>query len=443
MHPLLRLASPLLMAGALPAMAADLRVTTFVDEYDGECTRQHCSLREAVSAGNALGQARIILEAGEYRLSRPNLDDDEGEPLEENDNLIGDLDVTGELTVIGRGHAATVLNGNGIDRLFHVLPEGRLLLRDLSLTGGHTDFRGGGLANQGYTELVRVRVVNNGASSMYQYGQGGGIFNSGSLLLRTSDIFGNGAGGSEASLGSGGGIYNTGALWIRDSRIGDSRCSDDNDSGEGCGLYNEGHADIARSLFVGNRGGYGSGSAILNRGQLRLANSTLSDNGDRKLEGTASLHNGGGWRPEHLQAQAELFHVTIAGNHEAGLINAARVVLRNSIIAGNSLGAETLVNCVTGSTGTYLARGLLLGADGGSCNADRYISDGETFTRHLYPLTYAGHNAAHPLRRTSAAIDAGVGNCASHDQRSQSRPRDGDGDGVANCDLGSFERANP
>jgi len=43
----------------------------------------------------------------------------------------------------------------------------------------------------------------------------------------------------------------------------------------------------------------------------------------------------------------------------------------------------------------------------------------------------------------SPAIDAGVGTCTASDQRKLPRPQDGNGDGVAGCDLGAYERAAP
>lgn len=450
MHRLFPFATPLLLAMTLPAQAADLRVTTFLDEYNGQCTRQHCSLRDAVTAANDLGVARIILQAGEYRLSRENPRDDENEIIEEDENLIGDLDVTGELTVIGQGIQATTINGGQVDRVFEAHPQARLVLRNLGITGGRTPREGGGLYNQGYAELIGVRIYNNYAASMFIRGQGGGIFNAGSLLVRSrSEILDNKAFGSEGALGSGGGIYNsaTGVLYVRDSRIGASICQDDNDSGEGCGIYNAGQADIARTLIDNNRNSVlGSGSAIYNRGQLRLVNSTLSGNGPEESYSTrpAALQNGGGWGDDNSLISAELVHVTIAGNHHAGITNAARLSIRNSVIAGNVLEyGEVVANCHNLASASYQARGLLLGIDGGNCGADQYINDALTFTHHLFPLDDNNGTRVHALRRTSAAIDTGVGGCSSHDQRGLDRPRDGNGDGIAICDLGAFERAYP
>lgn len=75
MYPLVR--PPLLIAllgtllGATSAWAADLRVTTEADAFDGVCD-SHCSLRDAVSTANGLsGPQRILLPAGVYRLDLP------------------------------------------------------------------------------------------------------------------------------------------------------------------------------------------------------------------------------------------------------------------------------------------------------------------------------------------------------------------------------------
>lgn len=445
---LARCGLPVALALGAPVvgLAAELRVTTLADQDDGLCSAAHCSLREAISTANQTpGPSRIRLAAGEYRLQRANPTDEEAEIIDEDDNRLGDLDVAGELTLIGAGSGQTILQGDRLDRLLEVLPQARLVLRDLTLAGGRTPHRGAGLENHGRAELTRVRVAGNVAASAFIRGEGGGLANDGELRVLDSAVEGNRALGSESAYGSGGGIYNLGTLWVRDSRIGDNHCSDDNDVGRGCGVYNAGRADIARSLLDTNSVSvYGSGAAILNLGELLLANSTLSGNSSGG-EGGAALDNGapfdGGTRP----LTARLVHVTIAANQGYGLVNRGQLSLRNSIIAGNRKGEpDEPGNCQnSGANARYSARGLLLGQDGGNCSAEQMIVDATTFSRHLFPLQDNNQTRVHALRRPSAAIDAGVGSCASHDQRGLDRLRDGNGDGVANCDLGAFERAYP
>src|SRR5690606_27788840 len=124
-------------------------------------------------------------------------------------------------------HGGGAAGVSAVDRLLEVMPQARLTLRDLTLTGGWTPYRGGGLENHGTTELQQVRVVGNSAASGFLFGQGGGLSNTGTLRILRSSISDNSARGSESEYGRGGGIYNSGALLVRDSRIGGNVCSDD------------------------------------------------------------------------------------------------------------------------------------------------------------------------------------------------------------------------
>ena len=60
---------------------------------------------------------------------------------------------------------------------------------------------------------------------------------------------------------------------------------------------------------------------------------------------------------------------------------------------------------------------------------------------HLGPLqNNGGYTWTHALLWNSPGIDGGNNNlCSSTDQRGVDRPIDGDGDGLAVCDIGSFE----
>lgn len=446
---------PLLLASALTvplaASALELNVTTFADEDDGECTQTHCSLREAISAANAAQEDTLIrLQSGEYRLELAGPLPGQNWPEDENDNVLGDLDVHGRVSVIGRGIEATRLDGRSLDRLFHVHPGAQLKLRDLTLTRGFQIYDGGALLNQGHTHLHQVAFVENEGIVYMPYpaehaGNGGAVANFGTLEVHRSQFRDNTLQSEEAmDAGKGGALYNEGTLLVRDSLFIGNLAFDYHERGMGGALYNQGTADIARTTFQNNwvlRSGVGG--AIHNAGQMRLANSTLTGN---QSDERAAFDNGHPWDQQlSMNARAELIHVTIAGNNGWGVNNRGTLVLRNSIVSGNySNEFMALRNCqnLPGAV-DFQARGLLLGTDGGNCIADSYIDDATTFTHHLFPVQDNNGHPVHPLRRTSAAIDAGVGNCASHDQRGLDRPRDGNGDGLANCDLGAFERAYP
>lgn len=448
-HPALLLSCALTLPVA--AEALELRVTTFADEDDGQCTQAHCSLREAISAANAVQEdAFILLVAGEYALALANPDPGQDWPVEEDANALGDFDVHGQVSVMGRGVGVTSLNGWRLDRLFHVHAGARLKLRNLTLVGGQQIYDGGAILNQGNTHLYQVELVDNRVSVYMPYpaeyaGNGGAIGNFGVLEVQRSTFTRNSSNGEEGlDAGKGGALYNEGSVTIRDSLFSANRASDYGEWGMGGGLYNQGTADIARTAFQGNEVSWsGYGAAIANAGQMRLANSTLTAN--RSIE-RGIFENGHPWLVSlTAQSRAELIHVTIAGNDGWGLTNRGELLLRNSIVAGNrSTEFDEVRNCRSEPDAVgFQPRGLLLGTDAGNCIAEIYIADDTTFSRHLFPLQENNGSLVHPLRRTSAAIDAGVGNCAGHDQRGLDRQRDGNGDGIVNCDLGAFERAYP
>ncbi|WP_435635838.1 choice-of-anchor Q domain-containing protein [Pseudomonas solani] len=439
------------LTAPLAADALELRVNTFADEDDGQCTQAHCSLREAISTANATpGQTVILLGAGDYLLQKANPDPAGNWPVDEDANAIGDFDVHGQVSLVGRGATVTRLNANRLDRLFHVHAGAQLKLRSLGLTGGQQIYDGGALLNYGQVQLNQVELVDNRVFVYMPYpaaqaGNGGAIANFGILEVHRSTFRDNRNFGEEAqSAGKGGALYNEGTLTVRDSLFNANRASDYGEWGMGGGLYNQGSADIARTTFQANevlRSGYGA--AIANAGQLRLANSTLS--GNRSIE-RGAFENGHPFLPQlSAQSRAELLHVTIAGNDGWGVTNRGDLLLRNSVVAGNrATEFDEVRNCqsLPGAV-DFRARGLLLGTDGSNCLAENYIADAATFTHQLFPLQENNGAWVHPLRRTSAAIDAGVGNCSSHDQRGLDRQRDGNGDGLVNCDLGAFERAYP
>lgn len=440
----------LLACLSLPSQAAEWRVTTLFDEVDGACTAQHCSLREAITAANATPESPAVvrLGVGTYQLSRPNGPDTQGWPLEENANLVGDLDVLGQVTLLGAGSAQTLIDGKGVDRLFDVRPDASLSLRGLTLTGGLTVYDGGGIRNNGILHALDVTLRENRAFA-YVNGvpsRGGALANFATAQLHRVRAENNLVDGGDMTMGQGGALYNEGTLLVRDSRIEHNRCLDYHEVGMGCGLFNRGVADLARVALIGNRSmPDGMGGAILNLGTLTLANATLSDNYSGGKG--AALDNGDRYAAQVTGTpSATLTHVTIAENDGYGLINKDGTVnLRNVIIAGNrQFETGEPRNCQQQDSAVALnVRGLLLGSDAGNCVGSISVDNNQVLSRHLFPLAENNGTAAHALRRTSAALDSAEGACPQYDQRGLTRPRDGDGDGIARCDLGAFERAGP
>lgn len=133
-----------LVALWLPAagFAIDIYVTRYDDPVPDGCTNAgspetwDCSLREAVLASVAMAtDDRILLSAGTYELTLPGANEEDG--------LTGDLDVEGNLEILGPGATMTVIDGNGLDRLFDfddsAAPGDDVVrIAGVTLTGGDT-----------------------------------------------------------------------------------------------------------------------------------------------------------------------------------------------------------------------------------------------------------------------------------------------------------------
>jgi CSLREA domain-containing protein len=279
-----------LLVRPVAAAAATLRVTTTRDElvaHDGRC-----SLREAIEAVESPGRRNdcgrvgrgsntIVLGSGRYLLSIPRAGAD--------DNTSGDLNVdsAAPLTIIGAGLRATVIDAGGLgDRVLSVASGARLVLSRLSITGGRAP-----AGSAGASGVAGVGCVVGGAGAdgldAGDAGRGGGIFNSGTLVLDLVAVTGNaaGAGGTGGSGGGagcsggdggrgggGGGVYNRGALTLVDSTVSGNRAG----AGGGGG---GGDNDPLRASGAGGSGGSGgSGGGLDNQGTLSVRASTIARN---------------------------------------------------------------------------------------------------------------------------------------------------------------------
>ncbi len=272
------------LASPVAAAAAALVVNTTKDElvsHDGRC-----SLREAVEAVNLPGRRTdcgtgsqrlnvIVLGAGRYTLSIA--------PVGPDDNASGDLTVASAapLTIRGAGVRATVIDARLLgDRGLSVAGGARLTLVGLRITGGHAPS-----VPNGPSGAAGVSCTAGGAGAdgldAGATGNGGGIFNSGTLVLDTVAVTGNtagagGAGGDAAGSGcgggnggqggSGGGIYNLGGLTVTDSTV----------QGNTAGAGGAGGGGAANPLGAPGRGG--SGGGIYSQGRLVVSASTVYEN---------------------------------------------------------------------------------------------------------------------------------------------------------------------
>jgi len=290
-------------------------------------------------------------------------------------------DASSPVTIHGRG---ATLDGNGAVIPLVLLVHATLLADDLTVRDGTSGGDGGGIAVglDATATLSDCTVMDNAAN-----GAGGGIQNLGELRLTRCTVFGN------AAVTSGGGIGNA-----------------------------AGRLSLVDSSVVANFAGIGG--ALFNGSSSKMAviDSTLSHNGAHG-SGAAIFNNGGG--------QVVLGNVTIADSWSEialpVLRNLGTMHLSQTIVAGTTNGADC------GNLGTLTQDGVNLIGDGSCALPGALAGDPK-----LAPLE--GIPAFHRLRRGSPAIDAGDdAHCPAVDQTGAPRPRDGNQDGIAACDLGAYE----
>jgi hypothetical protein len=231
-------------------------------------------------------------------------------------------------------------------------------------------------------------------------GNGGGIANSGTLTLTNSTVISNTAAGAGYSYSFGGGIYSTGALMLTNSTV-----SGNSATSVGGGIENIG-------------------------GTVTLANSTVADNSGGGIYniafGTVTLANS-----------------TVADNSGGGIYNYGKVVLSNTILAGNT--AMGYPDCAGGNQSLISDGYNLVGVGdgcGGLTNGDQVGTSSNPLNPLLDPLgNYGGPTWTMAPQPGSPALDAVP---ASHclltsDQRGQPRPDEAADNG--SCDIGAVEGA--
>lgn len=361
--------TPFVVGVSHATAAAVYIVTKTADTADGACNSD-CSLREAVLAANANPGADIIdLYDHTYTLTRFGSDQTA---------LLGDLDITEQVTIYGLGAKSTIIDGGAIDRVFDIQASASdVTMEFFTIRNGQVhNTGGGGLWNYGTnTFLYRVVIRDNHDVGDTDASIGGGLRNNGTMTLQQSTV-------RENSSMRGGGIFNAGSSTLQ----------------------------VWNSTISRNTGNNVSGIQVY--GTTTILDSTISSNTSASNGPSVSQDLGG---------TLGLFGVTIAANTGKGLSPGVGTTIGNSLISGNSGAACALA--VSSSNGGNLANDA-------SCSFSAGTDD-NSLNPMIGPLrNNGGPTNTHALLPGSPAIDSGTGVCSAQDQRLA--------DKVGACDRGAY-----
>jgi CSLREA domain-containing protein len=196
-----------------------------------------CTLRAAIEEANANGEADKITFSsalsGTITLTLGQLQIDDDTPA------------TDDLIIEGPGARKITVSGNNADRVFQISSSAHVTISGLTISGGDVT---GGIG-----------------------GEGGGIYNEGTLTLSDSTVSGNNA-------LSGGGIDNWGlaTLTLNSSTVSGNTASSSVDGGGG--IHNEGTLTLNSSTVSGNTASSTGGGIVKEAGTVRLRNTIVARN---------------------------------------------------------------------------------------------------------------------------------------------------------------------
>jgi Right handed beta helix region/Chlamydia polymorphic membrane protein (Chlamydia_PMP) repeat len=349
----------------------------------------------------------------------------------------GQININKDLTINGPGESKLTISGNNAWRV-------------MSIPGSYT------------VSISGLRIANGKAPPD---DDGGGIYNNGSLTLSDCTFSNN--------IGDwGGGLHNDNQLTVTNCTF------SGNKSPSGGGFHNDGTATIGRSTFSGNSAKSGKGGGIMNEdgATLIVTDSTFANNIANSLDGggianvdsTLTVERstftgntavfGGAFKNDGNSASAQLINCTFSGNiatARGGAVDSgggSALTVLNSTFVKNSSGIEnpssttTAVNNIIAKSTKVNCSGAFTGGSTNNLATDATCSPGfvQKTSAQLRLGALTGRPAYYPLNVGSAAIDTGTNSdCPAIDERGLARPMDGDGDGTAICDVGSYEAEPP
>lgn len=355
------------LSGTTPRGASVLRVDTAVDDPTltacDDAVPNDCSLRGAIIA--SAPDVTIIVPSGIYRLTRTGFEDYDIKPE------LGDLDITGDRTIIGAGAATTIIDGcadatggepcpdhNRQPQVFHVVvPRFRgdihVSIAGVTIQNGRIGVRvqqQDAPAGAPALELRNCLVSGNLDAGIYggpdarlnltlctvSGNNGGGIVTDRADLTVTDSIIS----GNAAVTRQGGGIFNGGTARIERTVV------SNNTAAFGGGIFSVATLTLIDSTVSGNFSRNGGGGLMLRGGPATVTGSTIS--GNHAGEPGASFPDGGGILLDGRATTLALVNSTISGNAATGSgggIAATsdqvdEINLRNATISNNIVDAD-------------------------------------------------------------------------------------------------------
>jgi 6-phosphogluconolactonase (cycloisomerase 2 family) len=365
------------------------------------------------------------------------------------------LNSGGKLYIVGSNFSGNKATSGSGGAIWSSNLDGSVAIAGTNFAGNIAGSNGGALyitsSNGSGTDIMDVNFAGNIAASSSGSDPtaigGGAIYNtSGSVLNLTRDVLS----GNLAPYGSGGAIYNASAtdanITITDSSFNANIAGlPSATTSLGGAIYNQGTISLDRVTVLANAVA-GNGAAIANdRGAiLNVTNTSFTAN--------AASGDGGGLYNYNTQQthgppypQATLLNATFSSNAAGGQ--------GGGIFNGPSQGPLTLGNTIVDNSAGGNCQGSLVSLghnldSATTCNFNQAGDLSSADPKLDVPFFHGGPLPSlltQKLKPGSAALDAGDAAICSaapvnnEDQRGVARPKDGDGDGGAVCDIGAFE----
>jgi CSLREA domain-containing protein len=288
-----RLLALTMLMSAVAAPAATATTIDVTTTFDATTADGKCSLREAISSANGdaavfpdagecpagAGADTVVLAPGSYDRSAGGADDN---------NVAGDLDVVGTLTIAGAGAALTTIDAKGLDRVLDVRSGATLTIQGVTLTGGTAPAGANGGSHTGLdgSPGADANGDQGGAGE-----HGGGIRSIGTVAISDSIITGNHAGkGGNGGLGIGG----NGDLGTSGAAGGDGRGGEGGDGGDGGGIWSGGTLTLTRVVVSDNHAGDAGTGGGGNGGMGGLGTGGVGGTGGYGTGGTGGFAGDGG-----------------------------------------------------------------------------------------------------------------------------------------------------